>query len=231
MAKKKKAPKPLLIERSFGSPIELKMRNALVNRAAAGVDGQISDHSCFDLKLTTRTEKHGRLVVGIVGCDDFNYSCALFDELEASGFHSYGDTGPALDLYGNVWIASYKIDLLIVDQRTSTALAIECDGHEWHERTKEKASADKARDRALLRLGIPTARFTGSDIFCDADACARDVFQTVAELAKRSAEYLDLQDIPVDAWHDGYGHALKVIDDQRKTAIAARMPGLLSGVC
>jgi hypothetical protein len=49
--------------------------------------------------------------------------------------------------------------------------AVELDGHEWHERTKEQARSDRQRDRRLLRAGWHVARFTGSEIHEDVDAC------------------------------------------------------------
>jgi hypothetical protein len=58
---------------------------------------------------------------------------------------------------------------------------IECDGHEFHERTVEQASKDRKRDREFQKYGIPVLRFTGTDIV-----------RTSAELAEEVAEFLDL---------------------------------------
>jgi hypothetical protein len=43
-------------------------------------------------------------------------------------------------------------------------VAVECDGHEFHERTPEQASNDRKRDRALASLGVQVLRFTGTDV-------------------------------------------------------------------
>jgi len=53
-------------------------------------------------------------------------------------------------------------------------LAVECDGHDFHDRTKAQASRDRARDRALQSFGIPVFRYTGSDIWKDVVGCARE---------------------------------------------------------
>lgn len=53
-------------------------------------------------------------------------------------------------------------------------IIVECDGHDYHERTKEQASHDKARDRFLQELGVRVFRFTGSDIWKDAFGCAME---------------------------------------------------------
>lgn len=44
------------------------------------------------------------------------------------------------------------------------AVAVELDGHDFHERTKEQAERDKRRDRSLLSMGWTTIRFTGSEV-------------------------------------------------------------------
>jgi very-short-patch-repair endonuclease len=51
-------------------------------------------------------------------------------------------------------------------------LAIECDGHDFHEKTKDQAAKDKARDRFLTGIHIPVMRFTGSEIWKSPQGCA-----------------------------------------------------------
>lgn len=68
-------------------------------------------------------------------------------------------------------------------------VAVECDGHEFHERDKTQAARDKSRDRDPAPLqGIQVLRFTGFEIHRDAAACA---MQVVALLAKRSDDPFD----------------------------------------
>jgi len=84
-------------------------------------------------------------------------------------------------------IVGYDADVLIWS--TAVTLVIECDGREFHERTVQQASYDRARDRALLRVGVDAViRFTGSDIVRDANSCAREsreTFETI--VSKRDA--------------------------------------------
>ena len=56
-------------------------------------------------------------------------------------------------------------------------LIVECDGHEFHERTKVQASRDKARDRAAVLNGAQIFRFTGSEIWRDPMACADQIIE------------------------------------------------------
>ena len=51
-------------------------------------------------------------------------------------------------------------------------LAVECDGHDFHERTKEQAARDRSRDRELQDAGVTIYRFTGSEIHNDPIGCA-----------------------------------------------------------
>lgn len=44
------------------------------------------------------------------------------------------------------------------------AVAVELDGHEFHERTKDQAGRDKRRDRALVSKGWTVIRFTGAEV-------------------------------------------------------------------
>jgi hypothetical protein len=60
-------------------------------------------------------------------------------------------------------ISSYVADFVLT-ANTGGRLVIECDGHDFHDRTKQQAAYDRARDRELLAMGILTIRFTGSEI-------------------------------------------------------------------
>lgn len=84
-------------------------------------------------------------------------------------------------------IGPYRVDFLLgryaIDYgieggealRRLPLIVVECDGHDFHERTKEQAQRDKARDRELLMMGYRVLRFTGSEIYKDAIRCAVEV--------------------------------------------------------
>lgn len=72
----------------------------------------------------------------------------------------------------------YRLDFAVVSE--GVRIAIECDGHDFHERTKEQAAHDRRRDRALTAAGWIVMRFTGSEIHADADSCAREVARMIA---------------------------------------------------
>lgn len=62
-----------------------------------------------------------------------------------------------------------------VDMVRDFTCYIECDGHEYHERTKEQAQKDRAKDRAFIIAGLDLLRFTGSEIYNDHKRCSREI--------------------------------------------------------
>lgn len=72
---------------------------------------------------------------------------------------------------------NYVLDFAILGSEWK--IAVECDGHNYHERTKEQARHDRSRDRALTAAGWTVLRFTGSEIHRDAGSCADEVMRIV----------------------------------------------------
>lgn len=72
-------------------------------------------------------------------------------------------------------IGKYKCDFVVttfVDEKDSnntrhymSKLAIECDGHDFHEKTKEQVARDKKRDRFFVSEGYKLLRYSGSEIY------------------------------------------------------------------
>ena len=75
-------------------------------------------------------------------------------------------------------IAGFRVDF-VCGRGLPHQVVVECDGHDFHERTKEQATKDKARDRQLLALGFPVMRFTGTEIFMQPLVCALSVVAQV----------------------------------------------------
>lgn len=60
-------------------------------------------------------------------------------------------------------IGRYTVDFMI--EYFGERFTIECDGHDFHERTKYQAARDKSRDRFIQSKGFKVFRFTGSEIW------------------------------------------------------------------
>lgn len=61
-------------------------------------------------------------------------------------------------------------------------IAVELDGHDFHERTKEQVTERNRRDRALQDAGWRVFHFSGSELVRDPERCVREV-RVVAEEA------------------------------------------------
>lgn len=103
-------------------------------------------------------------------------------------------SGEIVTIYPQASIGDYRVDFLIdrVDElpepvegkpakewpvkRYTSQLIVECDGHDFHEKTKEQAKRDKKRDRELQKCGYAVFHFTGSEIWNDAFKCAAEAY-------------------------------------------------------
>jgi len=98
----------------------------------------------------------------------------------------HGDDGRTVIIEPQKKHRNYRLDFLITmkDGETTRSVAVECDGHDYHERTKEQARRDKSRDRILALDGLTTLRFTGSEIHADAVECAEQVLNYLIQEIK-----------------------------------------------
>ncbi len=79
-------------------------------------------------------------------------------------------------------VGRYRVDFFINfigHEAKPIKIAIECDGHDFHERTKEQARRDRQKDRWLQSKGFIALRFTGSEIWKDPVACAEQVLTLI----------------------------------------------------
>jgi len=86
------------------------------------------------------------------------------------------------------WTAHADIALVRAVGRREVRIAIELDGHEFHQRTKEQVERDYSRDRALARAGWIVVRFSGSEVWRDAGACALEVAGILIDAISRIQE-------------------------------------------
>ena len=74
-----------------------------------------------------------------------------------------------------------NIDIYRVDFVINGEFIIEIDGHEYH-KTKDQRFLDYKRERYLQNKGYTPIRYMGSEVFIDANKCARDALRTVENL-------------------------------------------------
>lgn len=80
----------------------------------------------------------------------------------------------------------YRIDFMVLLKGFDQQFFIECDGHEFHERTKEQAERDRAKDREIQAAGIPILRFTGREIHRDPFSCVLQIQKFIMGRAQAS---------------------------------------------
>jgi|HigsolmetaAR202D_1030399.scaffolds.fasta_scaffold04189_5 Uncharacterized protein conserved in bacteria len=90
-------------------------------------------------------------------------------------------------VFPQVVVDDYRVDFLILHSKGlkgTGGIVVECDGHVFHEKTKNQAARDKARDRALQERGFKVLRFTGSEIWKDAIGCADEAIGAAFSIAQ-----------------------------------------------
>lgn len=96
-------------------------------------------------------------------------------------------------------LGEHRVDLLLTldgsirqsDGRLrsgSKRMVIECDGHDFHERTKAQAKHDRQRDRLLQSFGFLVYRFTGQEIWEDVFACAAQAIDSLIETVREQLQ-------------------------------------------
>jgi very-short-patch-repair endonuclease len=93
---------------------------------------------------------------------------------------------PSIGCVAQCDIGPYRLDFYIEGTRGGIdgvyfKLAIECDGHDFHERTKVQARRDRQKDRWLQSNGIAIFRFTGSEIWNNAETCVDQIDTFISE--------------------------------------------------
>lgn len=86
---------------------------------------------------------------------------------------------PSYRIYPQTQVGTYRVDFLVTfmegDPEYERRVIVECDGHDYHERTKEQAERDKRRDRTITAGGLPVLRFTGRELHRDPQDCVQEV--------------------------------------------------------
>lgn len=75
---------------------------------------------------------------------------------------------------------NYIVDFLLENGNgIKTKLIVECDGHDFHEKTKEQVTYDNQRDYNLKMQGYEVIHFSGSEIYNNPMKCALKVIDFI----------------------------------------------------
>jgi very-short-patch-repair endonuclease len=110
------------------------------------------------------------------------YTDVVWNEFPGAFDHEHSGFGACFEMQAE--IGPYRVDFLFTTYSDGfkRKLVVECDGHDFHEKTKEQARRDKARDRYFAKHGISVIRFSGSEIYRDADECKEELETVLAGL-------------------------------------------------
>lgn len=67
---------------------------------------------------------------------------------------------------------------------TDKKIIIECDGHQFHQKTKEQVKKDNEREYDLKMAGYEIIRFSGSQIYNEPFKCAEDAYNYIMKSIK-----------------------------------------------
>lgn len=76
-----------------------------------------------------------------------------------------------------VVIGLHKVDFAC-EAGFDMKFAVEIDGHDFH-KTKEQREKDYKRERYLMRQGYIPIRFTGTEVFLEADKCVDELLEII----------------------------------------------------
>ena len=93
--------------------------------------------------------------------------------------HSHDNEEDWIHIFPQTKIGDYRVDFLITFNcgEGEESFIVECDGHDFHDRTPFQASRDRERDRTLLMAGHKVFRFTGRDINRRVMDCVNDLME------------------------------------------------------
>lgn len=82
----------------------------------------------------------------------------------------------------------YRVDFLLLYDTASYKIniVVECDGHDFHQKTKSQVEKDNLRDRDLIENGYQVLRYSGSEIY------AKSNFTAFKTLVKQLEEIMRL---------------------------------------
>ena len=81
----------------------------------------------------------------------------------------------------------YRVDFcipVIYKNQENKRFIIECDGHEFHQKTKEQVERDNTRMRDLQKQGYEVIRFSGTEIWHRPHKCASDILNIILSKCK-----------------------------------------------
>ena len=95
-------------------------------------------------------------------------------EIECQNKKYYADIG----IYGDEYVNCFL--------KENFTLIIECDGYEFHQKTKKQVEQDNKREYDIKMLGYDVLRFSGSEIYNDVDLCVDKILNYISTIGRKN---------------------------------------------
>lgn len=95
-------------------------------------------------------------------------------------------------VFQELTVGPYRVDFALANH-DGGLVCVECDGHDYHERTREQAEHDRRRDRYFQARGWRVMRFTGSEIVRDSRACGEELWELLRVIDRQQRDALDVR--------------------------------------
>lgn len=126
----------------------------------------------------------------------FAFTRRSAERLESNQINIYLEPQYEIKIGRKKYRADFYVDFDNVDESTNKMtdeikLIIECDGHNFHEKTKAQVKRNNERDYDLKKAGYEVLHFSGSQIYNDPYKCADDVIDFIESRLESKGIKLD----------------------------------------
>jgi len=164
-----------------------------INREVGEMFATHADMSWFDAEKFTESPIETGFAVAMEWQGRYHLEDVFISKRPETEANFFSDLNKAFGrlcwthIHPQAQIGNHRVDFLITFRcgDGEEALIVECDGHDFHDRTTFQASRDRERDRSLVSNGHRVFRFTGTDINRRPLECAYEVMMFI--LTQRSA--------------------------------------------
>ena len=135
-----------------------------------------SSDGCKYAELQIRFNPTESKTTRMLFTNGFSFDLSIFDC--ENGMKPVSETfSVANDDNKDFGFEGYKPDFIISGKHSPFNYAIEIDGHQWHEKTKEQASYDKRKDRIYVKNCYVPIRFAGTDVYHNVIQCVKEIIE------------------------------------------------------
>lgn len=163
-------------------------------------EGNVDKYLCEKVStilLGNKADDDMRLDEALIGCESpIEQLLALeLEWIRLKEIYSFNPFVDVIDIEKQKEIVcgdkKYRVDFFIpvlYKNQEGISFIVECDGHEFHQKTKEQVEKDNTRMRDLQKAGYEIIRFSGTEIWHRPYKCALEVRNIILSKCKYTKE-------------------------------------------